>query len=302
MKSTCLRKALVFALSFAILLASAGCGSTKTSGEATGDGSAEAAPQKVVIAFSSTGKPMEFVNDAGEADGYEVQVLKAIDELLPQYEFVFEPTTDDSDLLIGIETGKYDLGVKGAWVTEERKQKFIFPKNPVGASSIGLLYRNADASKYTDLEGFAAAGGKLVPIAPQNAQYAVIEDFNAKHPDTPIALTASETFSVADAYRWVMEGRYDGYFDTKTGYLKNIANEDSPYHEYNDAVSYAVYRSLPTWPLFNRNNQAIADAYDEAFAQVLASGKVNELMLEYLGENTFNYIIEDEYQYLKPTE
>ena len=62
------------------------------------------------------------------------------------------------------------------------------------------------------IDRHAKAGKKLVPIAPQNAQYQVIEDYNAAHPDHPVKLEASENFQVADAYTWVLEGRYDGYF------------------------------------------------------------------------------------------
>ena len=254
----------------------------------------------VTIAHSAASRPMDYVNDDGESDGYEVAVLREIDALLPQYEFQFVPIPDDSDLLIGIETGKYDFGIKGAWVTEERLKKYIFPKNPIGASSIGLLYRAEDKDRYSDLADFAREKGKLVPIAPQNAQYNVILEFNEQHPDTQIELVASETFGVADAYRWVIEGRYDGFFATKTEYLRNIKEEDSPYHQYNDKILYFVHRALPTWPLFNRDSQEIADAYDQAFLQLLDNGTINEIMLKYLDENTFSYMLEDEYQYLKP--
>lgn len=53
--------------------------------------------------------------------------LKAIDEKLPDYKFEYTGTSDD-DLLIGLESGKYDIGTKGAWYTEERAKKFIIPK------------------------------------------------------------------------------------------------------------------------------------------------------------------------------
>lgn len=251
----------------------------------------------VTVAYSAASRPMSFTDDNGDADGYEVQVLREIDELLPQYDFRFVAIPDDSDLLVGIETGKYDLGVKGAWITEERLEKFVFPQNPVGASSIGLVYRTEDG--YTSLEDFGLAGASLVPIAPQNAQYNVILEYNEAHPNAQIELVASETFSAGDAYRWIIEGRYDGYFATETGYQNNIGAEDSPYHEYIDTLSYFVHEALPTWPLFNRENQVIADAYDEAFHQLLGSGRINEIMIEYLDENTFRYI-GDEYAYLKP--
>lgn len=37
-------------------------------------------------------KPYCYIDENGQPAGYELEVLKAIDELLPQYEFEFEPT------------------------------------------------------------------------------------------------------------------------------------------------------------------------------------------------------------------
>lgn len=255
--------------------------------------------ETVTVAFSAASRPLSYVNDAGQPDGYEIQVLREIDELLPQYAFDFIDIPDDSDLLVGVETGKYDLGVKGAWVTDERRQKFIFPQNPIGATTIGLLYRTGNADTYTDLEAFGRAGGRLIPISPQSAQYSVIAEFNEAHPDAAIELVPAEVFDTADAYRWIIEGRYDGYFVTRTGYERTILEDDSPYHQYAEQLSYFTYQALPTWPLFNRENQAIADACDEAFLQLFESGRIDELMKQYLNENTFQYI-GNEYAYLKP--
>lgn len=89
------------------------------------DSSAEI--KEIRVAHTQTFVPYDFVNDQGESDGFEVQVLKAVDELLPQYKFIFVPTSDD-DLLIGVESGKYNIGVKGAWFTEERAKNISFPK------------------------------------------------------------------------------------------------------------------------------------------------------------------------------
>ena len=62
--------------------------------------------------------------------------------------------------------------------------------------------------------------GKLVPISPQNAQWNVIKEYNEKHKDQQIELTAAESFKVADAYAWVLEGRYDAFFDIKLSFEK----------------------------------------------------------------------------------
>lgn len=95
------------------------------------------------VAHTQNYVPYDYINEKGESDGFEVQVLKAIDKKLPQYKLKFTGTSDD-DLLIGLDSGKYDLGVKGAWYTEERAEKFIIPKEKIGASIIGFTIRKED--------------------------------------------------------------------------------------------------------------------------------------------------------------
>ncbi len=242
----------------------------------------------VYAAHTQTNVPYDFVNEKGESDGYEIAVLKAIDELLPQYEFKFVPTSDE-DLLIGIESGKYDLGTKGAWATPERRKKFLFPKNAIGASVIGLAYRAENADKIKDIDSFAAFSGKLVPISPQSAQYSVVEDYNKKHADKPIKLVPSDVFIINDAYQWVLEGRYDAFFDLKLSFNKNVVDAKGPYHSLAAKLAYAPYKGIPTWPLFNRNNVELAAAFDKAFETLKANGTISKISQQYFGEDVFSY-------------
>ena len=93
--------------------------------------------------------------------------------------------------MIGLESGKYDIGTKGAWYTEERAKKFIIPKNQLEQVSSDLPYGKEDADKYKNIDDFAKEKGKLVPISPQNAQWNVIKEYNEKHKDQQIELTAA---------------------------------------------------------------------------------------------------------------
>ena len=54
------------------------------------------------VAHTQNYVPYDFVDEKGESDGYEVAVLKAIDEKLPDYKFEYTGTSDD-DLLIGLD-------------------------------------------------------------------------------------------------------------------------------------------------------------------------------------------------------
>lgn len=245
--------------------------------------------QKIRVAHTNYYVPYDFVNDKGESDGFEVAVLKEIDKLLPQYEFEYFPTSDD-DLLIGVLQGKYDVGTKGVWITEERKKKYIFPQNPIAASIIGIVIRKDTADKITDIKSFAKYSGKLVPIGPSNAQYNIIDEYNKQNPDARVKLVAGDQFEAADGYVWVVEGRYDARVDIKLSFQNNIEKEGAPYAKYKDKLSYVPYKAIPTWPLFNRKNQAFANAYDEAIKTLKENGTLKKLSQKYFGENIFSFV------------
>jgi L-cystine transport system substrate-binding protein len=262
-----------------------GCGGTKDAakGAASGD------KKVITVAHTNYYVPYDYVNDKGESDGFEVAVMKEVAKKLPQYEFKFVPTSDD-DLLIGVESGKYTVGTKGVWKTAAREKKYIFPKNYIGASVIGIVIRKETAGQITDMESFAKYSGKLVPVAPQNAQYAVVEDYNKKHPDNQIKLVPSEAFKVSDAYTWVMEGRYDAYFEVELNYKNNVVKEDGSYHQFADKLSYIRYKGIPTYPLFNKKEKKFAEEYDKAIEELRQEGKIAELEQKYFGESLSAYI------------
>ena len=278
-------KLLVTGILAGALAVTAGCGSKDKSGNQAGDGGKKV----ITVAHTNYYVPYDFVNEKGESDGFEVAVMKEVAKKLPQYDFKFVPTSDD-DLLIGVESGKYTVGTKGIWITEPRKKKYIFPKNNIGASVIGLIVRKENTDKIKDLASFADFSGKLVPIASQDARYSVIDDFNKENPDHQIKLVPSEAFQVADAYSWVLEGRYDAYLEVELSYKNNIQKEDAPYHKFNDQLTYIRYKGIPTYPIINKNEQQFADDYDKAIEELRQEGKIAELEQQYFGESLSDYL------------
>ena len=278
-------KLLVTGILVGALAVTAGCGSKDKSANQAGDGGKKG----ITVAHTNYYVPYDFVNEKGESDGFEVAVMKEVAKKLPQYDFKFVPTSDD-DLLIGVESGKYTVGTKGIWITEPRKKKYIFPKNNIGASVIGLIVRKENTDKIKDLASFADFSGKLVPIASQDARYSVIDDFNKENPDHQIKLVPSEAFQVADAYSWVLEGRYDAYLEVELSYKNNIQKEDAPYHKFNDQLTYIRYKGIPTYPIINKNEQQFADDYDKAIEELRQEGKIAELEQQYFGESLSDYL------------
>lgn len=276
------KKILAAIMTGLVALSALGCGSSA-------DKKADGEKKVITVAHTNYYVPYDYVNEKGESDGFEVAVMQEVAKKLPQYEFKYVPTSDD-DLLIGVESGKYTVGTKGIWITEARKKKYVFPKEPIGASVIGLVIRKENARDIKDFPSFAAFSGKLVPIAPQDARYSVIDGYNKEHESQPIKLVSSEAFQIADAYSWVLEGRYDAYLEVELSYKNNIEKEDAPYHGFADRLTYLRYKGIPTYPIFNRDEQQFADEYDKAIQELKAEGKIDELEKKYFGEKLSDYL------------
>lgn len=243
--------------------------------------------RKVKVAYDMASKPISWLDDNGNATGYDVEIMKLVDELLPEYEFEYVGTTSD-DLLIGVEQGKFQVGVKNAFWTEERTEKFIFPKEFLGLSSAGLVLKKEN-EHIKSLEDFATAEYSLAPIAANNAQYTVIDEYNKANPNNPVKLDAGDAFTV-DVIQWVNEGRVDGGVIIEGPFQKQVLDETGPYYNLKDEVVYNEFAVIKTWPLFNKKEQEFADAYDKAIKQLQEEKKTNELSIEFYGRDLFEVL------------
>jgi L-cystine transport system substrate-binding protein len=241
-------------------------------------------PQVVRVAYAVAGKPITYTADNGQATGYDVEVLRLIDEALPAYTFEFIPTNDD-DLLIGVETGKYDVGLKNTFFTEARALKYIFPEEWLGASAGGLLVRAEDADTLKNLSDIARLNKKLIPLSPQAAQHQLILKHNEDNPNNQVTLSSADSFVVQNAPLLVAEGRYDADFNIKPTYTKLVEAPDGAYHNLYDKLVFNMFIAHKTFPLFNRNFQALADAYDVEIRKLKANGKIHDLLIEFVGED-----------------
>ncbi|MFJ7408571.1 MULTISPECIES: transporter substrate-binding domain-containing protein [unclassified Lysinibacillus] len=272
------------AVGLASLAILAGCSSGEASKNETEDG---VKVRTVKVAYDQASKPISYIDDKGNPTGYDVEVMKLVDELLPEYKFEYVGTTSD-DLLIGVEQGKYQVGVKNAFFTQERTEKFIFPKEFLGLSSAGLVLRKEDEGVKT-LADFATKGYALAPIAANNAQYTIIDEYNKANPTNEVKLQAGDAFTV-DVVQWVNEGRVDGGVMIEGPFKQQVLADDGAYHNLKDEVVYNEFAVIKTWPLFNKKEQEFADAYDKAIAQIKEQKKTSELSKEFYGRDLFEVL------------
>jgi polar amino acid transport system substrate-binding protein len=102
------------------------------------------AQQTVRMGTEGAYPPYNFINDAGEVDGFEREVG---DELCKRAELTCEWVTTDWDSIIpNLQSGNYDTIIAGMSITEERDKVLDFTQNyfPPAVSAYAALTADAD--------------------------------------------------------------------------------------------------------------------------------------------------------------
>lgn len=240
----------------------------------------EAAPDSenvktVTIAYGYSGYPIAYTTKDGTASGYDIEMLKAVDALLPDYKFEFVPSAGGDDLLLGVQSGKTNGAVRNWFQTEERKQIFSFPEKNIGLSVTGLTVKKENVDKIYDFATVSEAGGHLVPVDPGDGHYTVLKNWCDANPDKAWDFETGQLTSSADAYAWVAEGRYDAYFSLEVSFNALVTAEEGSAHQYADVLTWTPCAAIPTYVIFSQNDKDVADAFDSVIDQVWDSGYAN---------------------------
>lgn len=255
--------------------------SAQTSTSVSASSSVEETPveaTKVIVGIGNILNPQFYINEDGELVGYDVEVLKAIDEALPQYEFVFEQY-DFSALMVALETGKIAIADFQLGYTEARAETYLYPTNYYDISHTVMITK-ADVAG--SLSSFADMGGMSVAQMPTSNFYRYVNEYNeGAEADKKIALQAIDSLPVADALQMVNEGRIGG-----TICLKSTYTELQKALGLNIDVAFEVI-SNPSYFMFPKAEAELCTAVDGALTALFESGKMSELALKWYGEDVF---------------
>jgi len=150
-------------------------------------GTGIAAAQTVRLGTEGAYPPYNFINDAGEVDGFE---RKVGDELCKRASLTCEWTTNEWDSIIpNLQSGNYDVIIAGMSITDERDQIIDFTQNylPPAASAYLALSAEADvktgvvAAQTSTIQAsyVAESGAQLVEFATPDETVAAVRNGEA---------------------------------------------------------------------------------------------------------------------------
>lgn len=263
---------------FAVLglaLIISGCQSKTAATSGTSAASVKA--KKIIVGTGSTYKNVCFLNEKNELTGFEVEALKKVDELLPQYEFEFK-ILDFSAILPALETGKIDLAAHQFESNNERRSKYDFAAEGVTKYDQRLVVKDT-RNDIKSLDDLANAGGTIqVGSATSNTTY-LIEQWNREHGnklktvlspgDTTLTLQSLDTGKI-DAFLTI-ERSFDDYKKTYNAKIKIVGDP------VNYSNSYYLYRKN------DADSAKLKKDVDEAVAKLKDDGTLKKLSEQWLG-------------------
>ena len=144
---------------FAVLLVFLLGASVFASGKSAG--SAQTGEKLVRVGTEGAYPPYNYVDKDGKADGYDIAVVRAVDELLSQYRFEFVPTAWDG-IFVALEAGEFDLIASNLGWRKEREEKYWLSNVPylwgIG-NTIVFNGGRTDIRSVEDLAGKKVAAG-----------------------------------------------------------------------------------------------------------------------------------------------
>jgi L-cystine transport system substrate-binding protein len=174
LKKTKLITLAVTLVSMVVLLT--GCQSSTVTDTANNGGKSV---KKIIIGTGSDYKPYCFLDENNNLTGFEIEVLKKVNEKLPQYEFEFK-TFDFNAILVSLETGKIDLAAYQFESNPDRKNKYLFGDQGVTVYDLRLAVKD-NREDIKSLEDLAAINATVEVGKASANKTAVVDKWNKEH-------------------------------------------------------------------------------------------------------------------------
>lgn len=262
-----------------LLIAITACGNT--SGKETAGNSVSKEQTTINIATSGAPKPFSFVNDKNEVDGYDIQIVKAIFEGLPQYKTNIEKT-EFASIFAGLDSDRYQIGANNLGSNKERREKYIYT-DPILKNKFVIAVK----AGRDDIHSFADLEGKTTEVSPGRNYTVALENYNASVAKQPVVIKYSED-EVASILQHVESGAADFIlldaamlnlyikeFDLKLSSIP-LSQEDSdrigvPY-------SYLILSK-------GTNSEQLVNDINQRIKELTEDGTISKISEQYLGDD-----------------
>lgn len=270
MKARFFKQSIVVVLLVSMLLGVTGCGK-KEDGDLT------------TIHAVTGGSPAPYitVEEDGTYSGYDIEVLKAVFDKLPQYKLDLQTAEFDS-IFTGLTAGNYQLAVNNFSYREERSESYYF-SFPYDEITYVFIQREGD-EPLTSLKDAADRGYKIESNAGGNVTNA-IEQWNSENPDSQIEIIYSDA-DLAVWFEHIEDGTADFRIDDLPiykAYLEEFQFQNLQKTELTAEETARISTALDAYFLFPKTKEGddLRADINKALKELREDGTLLKLSQEY---------------------
>ena len=242
------------------------CGQAKQDNTST----TTASPTTIVVATAGDIPPFDFEKD-GHLTGYDVEVLKAVDEKLDQYKIEFQKTAWES-IFPGVDAGRYQAAANNLSFTKERADKYLYSL-PIAKNPLVLVSRKDKA--LTSLQDIA---GKTTQDDTGTSTAKVVTDWNQNHSDNPATIQYSGE-DVAKRLTDLANGEFDFLIFDKISVQKIIQDRGLDLN----VVDLESNDNPNNYIIFSSDQKEFKEQFNKVLKELYQDGTLEKLSKTYLG-------------------
>ena len=228
--------------------------------------------QSIKVGSEGAYKPFSYVDKDGKITGYDVEVVRILQEIDPSLNFSFNYAPWNA-LFLGLDSARFDMLANQIIKTQEREEKYLFSKESYFVSTSQFVARadNTDINTTSDLKG------KIAGCVVGSAHTKILEDWNNKNGNV---LEIRYYKDLIPLLQDLVNKRIDIHLNDPASIADIIKEQKLNLKVLDERISQS-----PVYLTFRKENQSkeLIEKVDAALTKAKESGKLHDLSIKYFG-------------------
>ena len=252
-----------------------GCGSGSSSETANTSNPTDSGSQAETVQVGTMGtySPYSFEDESGKLTGYDLEVLRKVEEVDPSLHFEFVAGAWES-LFVGLDADKFQMLANQITSNEERKEKYYLTENTYYNCVAHLIVKKGR----TDINSLEDLKGKKIGLTVGDSFTLLVEKWNEEHDNILTIEYYSE--DITTILQDIANGRVDATVNDPAVAVDKAETQGLEVQPAGERLS-----SDPTYFIFKKDEKGkeLRDKVDAALAKLIADGELSKLSKEWFG-------------------
>lgn len=266
-KKRALGAILTLALSLGLL---GGCGSNKSESAKNTESDGVTTIQ---VGTMGTYSPFSYYDENDNLTGYDIEVVRKIEEIDPSLHFEFTSGPWDS-LFVGLDSDKFQMLANQIAGTDERREKYYLTENAYHTAVNQLIIKKGR----TDIQSFEDLAGLKVGLTVGDNHNEDVEKWNEENGNV-IELVYYEE-DITTILQEIVNGKIDATLNDPAVAISKAEIQGLEVEPVGERLS-----QTPVYFIFKQTEEdkAVQEKVDAALAQLIESGELSKLSIEWFG-------------------